>query len=71
MVEALSPDLSTEDLMAYYDSCDFAFNFNFIVHLSNPLRAADLEQQVKDWMDNMPTGATANWVVSDPRAGPY
>ena len=64
MVEALSPDLTVSYLMAYYDSCDFAFNFNFIVHLKNPLRAAELEQQVKDWVDNMPPGATANWVVS-------
>ena len=64
MVEALSEDLSVEDLMRYYDSCDFAFNFNFIVHLESPLTAEGLLQQTNDWLDNMPEGKTANWVVS-------
>ena len=63
MVEALSEDLTVDDLMHYYDSCDFAFNFNFIVHLESPLTADGLLQQTNDWLDNMPEGKTANWVV--------
>jgi hypothetical protein len=39
MVEALSADLSVGSLMQYYDVCDFAFNFNLIVHLFEPLTA--------------------------------
>ena len=65
MVEALSDSLSITDLMKYYEVCDFAFNFNFVVHLdpqSNNL-AADFEQQIENWMANMPNGKTANWVV--------
>jgi hypothetical protein len=63
MVEALSADLSVESLMQYYDVCDFAFNFNLIVHLAEPLTAQDVDQQVHDWLDNLPDGKTANWVV--------
>ena len=63
MVEALSEDLTVEDQMRYYDSCDFAFNFNFIVHLESPLTAEGLLKQTNDWLDNMPEGKTANWVV--------
>jgi len=65
MVEALSADLSVESLMQYYDVCDFAFNFNLIVHLAEPLTAQDVDQQVHDWLDNLPDGKTANWVVRD------
>ena len=64
MVEALSDDLSMEDLMRYYDSCDFAFNFNFITDLFEPLTPGQLVDQVNSWLHNMPDGATANWVVS-------
>ena len=63
MVEALSEDLSVADLMRYYDSCDFAFNFNYIVHLFDPLSAGQLLDQTNDWLNNMPEGKTANWVV--------
>ena len=63
MVEALSADLSVESLMQYYDVCDFAFNFNLIVHLFEPLTAEDLNAQIHDWLDNLPAGKTANWVV--------
>ncbi len=65
MVEALSADLSVESLMQYYDVCDFAFNFNLIVHLAEPLTAQDVDQQVHDWLDNLPDGKTANWVVRE------
>ena len=64
MVEALSADLSTFDLMQYYTVCDFAFNFNFVVHLGKDITAEAVKNQVLDWMNNMPKGETANWVVS-------
>ena len=65
MVEALSDSLSTQDLMKYYESCDFAFNFNFVVHLDpkSLTMASDIEFLIDDWMKNMPAGKTANWVV--------
>jgi hypothetical protein len=48
MVEALNPDLSTQDMMAYYDCADFPFNFNFIVHLNKEdMTAQALMAQVK------------------------
>lgn len=65
MVEALSADLSVQDLMQYYDVCDFAFNFNLIVHLPSPVTAVNIEQQVRDWLVNMPNGKTANWVLGN------
>lgn len=64
MVEALSEDLSIQDLMRYYDSCDFAFNFNFVQYLHQPLSPGQLVDQTLDWLKNMPEGKTANWVVS-------
>ena len=48
MVEALSEDLTIADMMAFYNCSDFAFNFNFIVHLSSAdLTAEALATQVK------------------------
>lgn len=64
MVEALSADLSIQDLMQYYDVCDFAFNFNFVVHLDSEITNEKVLAQILDWMNNMPQGKTANWVVS-------
>ena len=63
MVEALSEDLSIDDLMRYYDSCDFAFNFNCVQYLSQPLSPGQLVDQTLAWLKNMPEGKTANWVV--------
>jgi hypothetical protein len=48
MVEALNPDLTIEDMMAFYNCSDFAFNFNFIVHLTaQDLTASALLTQVR------------------------
>jgi len=65
MVEALSEDLSTEDLMKYTEVCDFAFNFNFVVHLKSPASAEAIEEQILDWLQNLPAGKTANWVLDN------
>ena len=63
MVEALSDKLTTSDLMNYYEVCDFPFNFNFVVHLNGQTSAEEIENQILDWMTNLPKGKTANWVV--------
>ena len=66
MVEALSENLSTADLMKYYQVCDFPFNFNFVVHLKSPVSAVALKEQIENWMLSMEQtapGSTANWVV--------
>ena len=43
MLEALSEDLTTEDMMAFYSCSDFPFNFNLIVNLP----AEDLSGKLK------------------------
>jgi len=66
MVEALSEDLTTEDMMSFYECSDFAFNFNLIVKLkSDNLTGDNIRDAVADWLDNMPEGKTANWVLGN------
>ena len=43
MLEALSEDLTTEDMMGFYSCSDFPFNFNLIVNLP----AEDLSGKLK------------------------
>ena len=72
MVEALSSDFTTADLMKYYKVADFPFNFNFVLHLNENARAQDIEREITDWLKNMPEGKTANWVLDNhdnPRVG--
>ena len=66
MVEALSEDLTTEDMMSFYNCSDFAFNFNLIVKLkSGSLTGDNLLAAVADWLGAMPEGGTANWVLGN------
>merc|ERR1719334_555206 len=66
MVEALSEDLTTEDMMSFYECADFAFNFNMIVKLKpEDLSGEIVEDVVADWLVNMPAGKTANWVLGN------
>ena len=66
MVEALSEDLTTENMMTFYNCSDFAFNFNMIVKLKpDELSGDTIKAAVADWLDNMPEGKTANWVLGN------
>lgn len=53
--------------MAYYGTDDygivhFPFNFQF-VRLNTLLDARDFKNEIYHWLDNMPKGATPNWMV--------
>ena len=66
MVEALSEDLTTEDMMSFYNCSDFPFNFNLIVNLkADQLSGESLHREVGDWLDNIPAGKTPNWVLGN------
>ena len=60
-----------DSVMAYYGTeeeplADFPFNFNLIDGFSNrsELTGSTLEFAINKWLDNMPDGKWANWVVS-------
>jgi alpha-glucosidase len=42
---------------------DFPFNFNFIYDLNNETKAIDIKKAIDKWLNDMPAGKTANWVV--------
>ena len=85
MLEALSEDLTTDDMMSFYACSDFPFNFNLIVNLKpeelsgryksklNSLapilntryQGNSIKAQVGDWLESMPEGKTANWVLGN------
>jgi alpha-glucosidase len=67
MLEAYA---SLEQVMAYYGTDEkpgghFPFNFLLITELDKNSSAYDFDATVHKWMDNMPAGRWANWVVSD------
>ncbi|XP_025196779.1 probable maltase [Melanaphis sacchari] len=41
------------------------FNFNFIAYLTKTSSAYDIRNTINLWLDNMPKGQWANWVVSN------
>jgi len=54
--------------MQYYgtserDGSHFPFNFLLIGDLKNESSAHDFVNTINRWLDNMPEGKTANWVV--------
>lgn len=50
----------------YTDSkVNFPFNFNFIEHLYDNGNAYTIRQQIDDFLDHMPEGATPNWVLGN------
>lgn len=54
--------------MMYYSQetprAHMPFNFNFILYLNKTSSAVDLKNAIHLWLDNMPRGQWANWVVS-------
>lgn len=59
---------SLEQLMRYYGNKDrrgsIPFNFEFLQGLNKGSTARDIKMLVDKWMTYMPSGKTANWVVS-------
>ncbi|KAJ4433394.1 hypothetical protein ANN_15653 [Periplaneta americana] len=61
---------SLEQVMAYYGTDErpgghFPFNFLLITDLNNGSTALDFDETVHKWMDNMPAGRWANWVIGN------
>lgn len=60
---------STENTMRYYESADgqpgahMPFNFQ-LIYIPKEATAQRIKQHIDLWLDNMPQGHTANWVVS-------
>lgn len=60
---------SIENTMKYYGSennlgAHLPFNFGLITYLNDQSKAADFSDSVHEWLDNMPYGKWANWVVN-------
>lgn len=65
MIEAYANMTMT---MKYYQyGAHFPFNFGMITDTNRDSTAADFKTLIDRWMQNMPAGATANWVVSRAR----
>ncbi len=56
--------LTIEETMEYYKCGDFPFNFNF-VNLDEAPTAKEVVDWILVWLNNMPDGGTADWVVSN------
>lgn len=57
-----------ENLVMYYGrtrdgGAHLPFNFQ-LIDIASDSGARWIATQVRDWMDNLPEGGTANWVVS-------
>jgi len=55
--------------MKYYGNetdpgAHFAFNFGLITYLNDQSKAIDFNKTINQWLNNMPKGKWANWVVS-------
>ncbi|XP_017885495.1 maltase 1-like [Ceratina calcarata] len=49
----------------YYSYGSIPFNFMFIVNLNNQSTAADFATKINDWIDAIPSGHVADWVVDN------
>ncbi|GAB0093827.1 Maltase A3 [Sergentomyia squamirostris] len=57
-------------LMSYYgdgirNGSHAPFNFYLIMHLNNGSNAVDFNKAIRIWLDNMPQGCAANWVIGN------
>ena len=59
----LELNLDPTEQMKYYECGDFPFNF-YLTNLDPLVSALAAQKLILDWMDNMPDGKVANWVVS-------
>jgi len=60
---------SVKNTMRYYGDgarlgAHLTFNFGLIIYLNDHSNAAEFKNVVSAWLDNMPEGKWANWVVS-------
>ncbi|KAL0120271.1 hypothetical protein PUN28_008138 [Cardiocondyla obscurior] len=58
--------------MEYYDYDVLPFNFDIIIELNSQSSALDFKQKIDRWMNSMPSGKIANWVLGNhdnPRVG--
>ncbi|PSN31182.1 Maltase 1 [Blattella germanica] len=61
---------SLEQVMQYYGTEErpgghFPFNFLLITDLNNESKAEDFNNVIHKWIDNMPEGRWANWVIGN------
>ncbi len=54
---------SVENQVPLYDASDFPFNFAF-VEMYAPVTASKVAKELNDWLNFLPEGKVANWVVS-------
>lgn len=60
---------SLDNTMKYYGDktnlgSHMPFNFGLITNLNKQSKASDFCDSVHEWLDNMPHGKWANWVVN-------
>lgn len=66
LTESYSP---IETVIKYYgdgnsrEGAQLPFNFQLILQLNNNSNANDFKNAIDYWLNNMPAGRTANWVV--------
>uniref|UniRef100_A0A1B6CRX6 alpha-glucosidase n=1 Tax=Clastoptera arizonana TaxID=38151 RepID=A0A1B6CRX6_9HEMI len=57
------------DIMKYYGGSNstftFPFNFHLLECITGGMTAVNLTDNINDWMNAMPAGATASWVVGN------
>ena len=63
----LELNLDPIEQMKYYECGDFPFNF-YLTNIDAPASALSTEKFILDWMNNMPEGKVANWVVKQIKA---
>lgn len=52
-----------ENTMKYYKYDLMPFNFEFITNINAQSNASDYKREIDAWMNSMPKGEVANWVV--------